>query len=152
MHIYRLSKTIYSDDLTGTGCLFFPGRWNKLGTRVLYTSENVSLAILEVLANSEAIPKDYCIIIIEVPDGASMHEVEIKDLPANWNASPYPDEMAQLTEEWIREGKHLLMKVPSVHSPLDYNMLVNPIHEAAKHMRMVEKIPYFFDVRLKNST
>ncbi len=75
MFLYRLSKIIYSDDLTATGCLFYPGRWNKIGTRVLYTSENVSLAILEVLANSEAIPKDYCVIVIEVPDQATIYKV-----------------------------------------------------------------------------
>ncbi len=59
--------------------------------------------------------------------------------------------MAQISETWIREGEHLLMRVPSVHSPLDYNILVNPLHDGAKGMRIVEKIPYFFDERLKNS-
>ncbi len=149
MFIYRLSKTIYSDDLQGTGCLFFPGRWNKLGTRVLYAAENVSLAILEVLANSEATPKDYCVIVIEVPREATMYRVEIKDLHSNWNASPYTQEMAEITERWVKEGKHLLMRVPSVHSPLDYNILTNPLHDLAGRMRIVEKIPYFFDERLK---
>jgi RES domain-containing protein len=111
----------------------------------------VSLAILEVLANSEATPKDYCINVIEVPEEASIQRVEIKDLPANWNASPYPQAMAEITERWVKEGKHLLMRVPSVHSPLDYNILVNPLHDLAGKIRLLEKIPYFFDHRLKGS-
>lgn len=149
MIIYRLSKIRYSDDLAGSGCLYHPGRWNKVGTRVLYASENVSLAILEVLANSEVTPKDYCIVCIEVPKEATIYKLEAGELPATWNKTPYTEDMAEITEKWIQEGKSLLMRIPSVHSPLDYNILVNPGHPLASKLRILKKIPYHFDNRLK---
>jgi hypothetical protein len=57
--------------------------------------------------------------VIEVPKEASIHKIEIEDLPSNWNASSYPQEMEQISEGWVKEGKHLLMRVLSVHSPLE---------------------------------
>lgn len=139
----------YVRDLLGTGCLFYPGRWHRRGTRVLYTSEAPSLAILEVLANTRQLPVNYAIVVLEVPDGASAEVLDLADLPAQWHQMPYPDTLADLTEAWVAGGSSWLRRVPSVHSPLEHNVLINPLHVEHVGLRILSVLPYRFDTRLK---
>ena len=52
MLLYRISKSIYADDLSGTGAGFYGGRWNPKGFQMVYTAGSTSLAILEFLAHN----------------------------------------------------------------------------------------------------
>lgn len=47
MRVYRIAKTKYIRDLSGTGARIYGGRWNKKGLGILYTSENRALATVE---------------------------------------------------------------------------------------------------------
>jgi len=149
MIVYRLANRGYIMDLAGTGGLFGSGRWHDKGTRILYTSESFALAKLEVLANTKSIPKNYALIRIEIPDDIEHEELTIEDLPANWNTFPHPKELKAFTEEWIRENKYLVMRVPSVHSPYEWNYLINPLHLDAGRIKIIENRPHDFDTRLK---
>ena len=70
MIIYRLCNEEYKDDISGTGAKLAGGRWNSIGVPVLYTSEHISLAVLEILVNTNTnlIPLSYYLFKIEVPD------------------------------------------------------------------------------------
>ncbi|MGB3619317.1 MAG: RES family NAD+ phosphorylase [Catalinimonas sp.] len=149
MRLYRLAKTAYVRDLQGTGCLYFGGRWHRQGTRILYTSESASLAILEVLANTRRLPVNYAILVLEVPDPGEIDEVDLADIPPDWNHLPYPDALADLTEAWVASERTYLRRVPSVHSPLEHNVLLNPQHPDHARTRIVSVLPYRFDARLK---
>jgi RES domain-containing protein len=129
MYLYRVAQTKYITDINGTGGLFGSGRWHSQGTRILYSSETLSLAKLETLANSKKIPKGYSYIILEVPNDIEILEIELSELPSNWNSFPWPNGLAPITEKWISDNKALLMKIPSVHSPVEFNYLINPLHK-----------------------
>lgn len=152
MHVYRLSKAQYIRDISGTGGLYGSGRWHEKGTRILYTSQTLSLAKLEVLASTKKIPRNYSLLVLEIPDDLNYKELQVKDLPPNWNSFPHPKELVVFINEWITDGVYPIMKVPSVHSPFEANFLINPLHPEAGRLRIVEVLPHDFDERLKESS
>ena len=149
MLLYRIAKTPYAQDLTGTGGLFGPGRWHREGTRIVYLAERVSLAKLEVLANSRLTPRNQSLVTIEIADDVPVHHISADLLPTNWARTPYMQELADIAEQWIREQKFWVMRVPSVHSPNEYNYLLNPLHPAHQSLKIVSIEPHPFDSRLK---
>lgn len=72
-HLCRANHPAYD----GEGARLVGGRWNSKGTRVLYMSENRSLAVLEVLVHlSASLPDRYVLGTASVPDNVA---VEILD-------------------------------------------------------------------------
>ncbi|HEV7349533.1 RES family NAD+ phosphorylase [Telluribacter sp.] len=149
MQLYRITKSTYAHDLMATGCLFGNGRWHRRGTRVLYTSEHVSLAKLEVLANSVILPKNQVLVTIEIPDNATRKELKAEKLPKGWWSFPYPDFLANFTEQWIREGTNWVLKVPSAQSVNEFNYLLNPLHPEHHFAKVLKVEAIQFDQRLK---
>lgn len=149
MHLYRITRSLFARDLNGTGGLYEPGRWHNKGTPILYTSEHVSLAKLEVLANSTDTPENVSLITLAIPDNASVLVIQADELPPGWNQLPYRPELAQLTRQWITREEHWMMRVPSVHSPTEFNYLLNPLHPEHQTLRLVSIEPHPFDPRLK---
>ena len=70
MIVYRLTSGQYTNDLSGTGAKLYGGRWNSPGLAALYTTEHISLAVLEILVHMKAYrrPLDYHLVVLEVPD------------------------------------------------------------------------------------
>jgi RES domain-containing protein len=67
MLIYRLASRLYPAD-TGEGASLYGGRWNEVGTAVIYASGSISLAALEVIVHNGAVPIDYQVVEITIPD------------------------------------------------------------------------------------
>jgi RES domain-containing protein len=149
MKLYRLAKTKYANDLAGTGCIYSAGRWHLEGTRVLYTAEYASLAVLEVLGHTDILPRNYSLVQLALPETASIKWVGADELPTNWNHSPAPLVLADIAQQWIDEGKYWIMRVPSVHSPTEFNFLLNPLHPEHLTLQIISIVPYTFDSRLK---
>ncbi len=139
-------------DISGTRGLYGSGRWHEKGTRILYTSQTLSLAKLEVLANTKKIPLNYSLLVLDIPDELEYKELLVKDLPSNWSSFSHPKELIVFTNEWIAEKKYLVMKVSSVHSPFEANFLINPLHPQANRLTILEVLPHDFDDRLKDNS
>lgn len=103
MLLYRIAKTPYAQDLTGTGGLFGPGRWHREGIRIVYLAERVSLAKLEVLANSRLTPRNQSLVTVKISDDMPVHDISATMSPINWARIPYMQELADITEQWIHE-------------------------------------------------
>lgn len=149
MKLYRLGQQPHIASTAGLGGLYSDGRWHEIGTPILYTSEHLSLAKLEVLANAASLPRRYFLLTLEVPDDAGVQYLEEADLPPGWNSLPYNKATARLAQEWISAGAHWLLRVPSIHSTNEYNYLLNPLHPDHARLRTVSLEPHPFDVRLK---
>ena len=149
MRVYRVAHSKHIADLAGTGGLYTSGRWHALGTRILYTSGTLSLAKLEVLANSLITPIRQALLILEIPDDLPPAELNIADLPAQWKNYPAPNELISLAADWIRQNQHLVLKVPSAQAELEFNYLINPLHPSHHRLQIVEIRPQHFDPRLK---
>jgi RES domain-containing protein len=149
MVLYRITKCIYADDLTGIGARLFGGRWNSEGRSALYLASSRSLALLEVLVHLPPliIPDDYCLVEIEVPDN-SINNISVKDLPNNWKDISPPIALRRIGDEFLKVQKYLLMKVPSSIVPMEYNYILNPLHPDSKNVKILKKAPFDFDERL----
>jgi RES domain-containing protein len=67
MQAFRLCRSAYPA-YDGEGARRVGGRWNSKGIRVLYTSENRSLAVLEILVHlSGTLPDKYLLGVANIP-------------------------------------------------------------------------------------
>lgn len=149
MILYRIADNRYATDLTGSGGLFTPGRWHRRGTPLVYLTEHVSLAKLEVLANSPGLPQSRVLVTVSLPDSSSVLAIEETALLEGWQGWPYLEELADMAEQWIRERKFWIMRVPSAQSPSEYNYLLNPLHPEHATLKLISVEPHPFDPRLK---
>ncbi|WP_266365076.1 RES family NAD+ phosphorylase [Tellurirhabdus rosea] len=149
MRLFRITSSRYASDLTGTGGLYGPGRWHQEGTRIVYTAEHVSLAQLEILANTPKLPRNRSLVTLEIPDNASVLSIRADTLPPGWQAILYPGELAEIGQEWIKASQFWVMRVPSAHSPTEFNYLLNPLHPEHSTVRIISTEPHPFDSRLK---
>ncbi|MBL7703344.1 MAG: RES family NAD+ phosphorylase [Ferruginibacter sp.] len=148
MIIYRLAIEAFKDDLSGTGSKLFGGRWNFPGRPAIYTSENISLAVLEIIANAnkDNIPPGYCLLKIQVPDNLPFKLIKHSGLKDKW----YTDfEYAQfIGSNFLESGKEAMLKMPSAIVKEEYNFLLNPAHPDFKKIAIKESVPFDVDIRL----
>lgn len=149
MIVYRLSSGKYKTDLSGKGAEIAGGRWNSKGVAMLYTAQSRALAFAEVAMHLPygILPKDYHIISIHIPDTATILELSIKDLPADWRSNPHSDSTQKIGDKFISEAKYLVLRVPSAVVPGDYNYLVNPAHPQISLVKIQGTEPFEFDSR-----
>ena len=150
MFVYRVSKQKYSDDLSGEGARLHGGRWNHKMTACIYTSESRALAILEftVNVNIEVIPRALSITTFEIPNQAII-EINETDLPGNWKEVPAPSNTKDFGTNLLKTANSLVIKIPSIIIPLEFNYLLNPSHADKKQFKIINTQDFLYDVRIK---
>ncbi|MGH9263009.1 MAG: RES family NAD+ phosphorylase, partial [Acidimicrobiales bacterium] len=85
MRAWRLTRHPHAD-LSGAGARVYGGRWTSPGLALVYASERLSLAILEILvhADPDLLPDDYVEVELEIPDAVSRQELGVHHLSADW--------------------------------------------------------------------
>lgn len=141
--VYRISRSKFIRDLTGFGAKNYGGRWNHKGVPVLYTAENRSLAILELMVNfnsRDAFNLNYSIAKINIPESQInvISEEEVGKMK-----SP------EITQFYFFEKNVLILKVPSVIIPQEFNFLINPQHSLYSKVFIDEIEEFELDKRLK---
>lgn len=151
MDVFRITKSAYSQDLTGEGARIHGGRWNKKGVNMLYASEHESLAALEVLVHTPIAtsPGDLQLSVISIPDDVPFETLDSNTLPANWIQYPAPTALAERGTEWARSASSLILKVPSVIIRSEWNFLINPAHSDFSRIRINEIRDFQLDDRLR---
>ncbi|MBX2951594.1 MAG: RES family NAD+ phosphorylase [Leadbetterella sp.] len=146
MNVYRISKTEYAHDLTGTGAKLFGGRWNHINVPSIYTAGSAALAVLEysVNVNVAFVPLDLSLAVFEV-DEKYIHIP--KKLPGNWAAVPAPLSAKDFCSALLQD-RIPVVRVPSVVIPSEYNYLLNPSAEG-KAFRLLEVREFRYDLRIK---
>jgi RES domain-containing protein len=150
VRVYRLGQEAYSAHvLQGEGGLVQSGRWHTLGRRVIYCASVEALSVLEVRVNlgNELPSVSYVMHTIEVPDEV-VSAIELKSLPPDWNAVPLEPASQRFGDDWLGSVGSLGLRVPSIHTRTDFNVLLNPAHPDFHRARVVERHPYSFDRRL----
>jgi len=150
MNLYRITREKYSSDLSGEGARLYGGRWNSKGNAVLYTSQHASLAALEVLVHSpiRMLPSDLVLVKLFVDHAAEPQIISAEGLGRDWKSYPAPIFLKETGDSWIQSRSSLLMKVPSVIIPEEFNVLVNSGHPAIETISVKSIKPFRFDQRL----
>jgi len=150
MIVYRLSKQIYCNDLSGGGAEKTGGRWNSKSIPMLYTASSRALAMVEIAVHVPLgiVPINYYLTTIEITGQQSILKANITDFPSDWNKSPFIKATQYIGNNFIKENTHLMLQVPSVVVPGDYNYLINPRHSLFKNVQIKNVVPFEFDMRL----
>lgn len=150
MIVFRLCKEPYRNDFSGTGAKRFGGRWNSKGTPMLYTGETRALCSTEIAVHTPygIIPDDHYLVSIEIPDNMKIEQVAVNDLPPGWNHFPHQKFTQKIGDNFIRNGKLLVLKVPSATIQGEHNYLLNPNHPEIKSVSVIHTEPFTFDKRL----
>jgi RES domain-containing protein len=117
---------------------------------MLYTSINVSLAMLEMLVHTEEseIPPKMFISRIQIADPAPIFQFPDKELPKHWR---WPDslQLKKIGDRLMSERKYLGIQVPSAVLPSEFNMLLNPLFPGyADLVKVIAIEPLDIDLRL----
>jgi RES domain-containing protein len=151
MNVYRIGKKQFIKDLSGTGAALYGGRWNYSGYRVIYASESIPLAILEYIVKAGAVEdelSDLSIAFLNLENGVSVSEVDIQQLPKNWNSYPAPEELKKIGTDWLLSAESLILKIPAISAPDSCNILINPIHSEFNKVELSKIVDYRTDIRL----
>lgn len=148
MIVYRISNAAYSDDISGTGAKINGARWNSKGIPMLYTTAHISLAVLEMLVNTQF--KDYAIpldlLYIRLPDDIIATEIKLNKLKENWKEDPSYTKF--MGNHFIEQQTSLLLQVPSAVIPEEANFLINPLHKDFKKIKIQKTKSFWPDKRL----
>lgn len=150
MKVFRLALKKYANPLSGLGAACKGARWNSPGVEVIYTAENRSLAMAEIAVHFSlgTLPSNYSMHTIYIPDQSSIKVIQLNDLPERWNHFPHNAATQKLGDRFIRENTHYLLKVPSVVTKGDFNILINPFHAEFKYIQIVDSEKFPFDERV----
>jgi RES domain-containing protein len=149
--VYRvLRKAFARDPFDGEGAFRYGGRWSSPGTRLVYTSEHQSLAMLEYFVHVDADdpPPELVLASAEIPSVISREEITIENLPGNWRETPAPAALAGFGDDFVRCGAHAILVVPSALSPAEKNWLLNPAHADFRKVSTFASEPLTYDNRL----
>jgi len=147
---WRITKSKYKEvAFTGEGAEESGGRWNSEGTRIVYASSSISLAILEILVNlqDEQILSSYMLIPFHFDDSL-MESVDVKGLPEGWASLPSSLAAKSVGDDWVQFKSSLILGVPSVVVPVEINYLINPSHPDFDKITYSDPIPLPLDERL----
>jgi RES domain-containing protein len=150
MRVYRILRRRYSrHPFDGEGAYRFGGRWSSPGTRLAYSSEHLSLAMIEyfVHLDPDDAPKDLVLASAEVPDTLSRLRLGVGQLPAGRRRSPPPASLAALGDSFVREGRSAVLTVPSALAPDEWNLLLNPLHADFAKIKVLPVRTFHYDQR-----
>jgi len=153
--VYRiLRRSFAKSPLDGEGGYRFGGRWSSPGTRLAYTSEHLSLAMLEYFVHLDPgdPPKDLVVVTAEIPDGISRVRLAARELPANWRQTPAPPALARFGDDFVRRRNAAILIVPSVLTPTEFNWLIDPRHPEFRRIRLGKLESFHYDARIVAST
>ena len=145
MYLYRLQRATYPTDINSfvEGARITQGRWHSY-LPVIYTTETSSLAILELLGyyiNQKFIQADYNLITLQADSRVTIKDI-MPELPENWQEKE--EETRYLGREWFKSRETCLLRVPSVHTPKESNIIINPYHPEFNQISAVDVQKYNF--------
>jgi len=152
LKVFRISKKRHLKDLSGEGARLFGGRWNKRGSKMLYTSQSLELSVLELLVHLdyEFVKEDFGYIEIECPETIKIETVKSSILKQNWRQHPLLSFTQDYGTNWLNSQRTLVLKVPSAVLPTSYNYLINPEHSDFKLLKIKNIGDLDLDSRLVN--
>ena len=149
--VYRVLRKPYARaPFDGEGAYLYGGRWSSPGTRLAYTSEHQSLAMLEYFVHLDAdeAPPDLVLVTAEIPNDLPKERIAVDELLSQWRRSPAPAELARIGDEFVRKAERCVLIVPSALAPNENNWLLNPQHAGFGRVVVSGIEPLSYDPRM----
>jgi RES domain-containing protein len=140
MKIYRMHRGARAA-ANYSGAMEAGGRWNPIGTPMLYTAQHLSLACVEILVHLDKseLPREYVWSCTEL-DG-TLDFLQFNDLN-------HVSSCQAAGHSWVRTAAQLAIQVPSVVIPEEFDVLLNPTHRGYRALVWSEPRSFRFDPRL----
>lgn len=150
MKIYRIAKKQYIKDLSGEGARLYGGRWNRRGDAMLYFSESLALATLEMLVHMDYqfVNNTFRYIEVALPDALISTLKSPSKVTSLWRENPPNSRTQDYGSKWLQANKSLGLRVPSAVLPNEFNMLINPSHQDFSKLKIVRSGQLDVDHRL----
>ena len=150
MEVFRLARKKYPVELSGKGASISGARWNSKGTEIIYCAQNRALAMAEVLVHLSlaALPSDFVMLTIEIPDDILVEILDLNKINIDWNVFPCTFETPLLGDDFIKRNEACVLKVPSAVVKGDFNFLINPYHIVFFKIKIAEQSDFPFDKRI----
>lgn len=154
----RIFNSIFASSWNdGEGAFRYGGRWNSRGRRVLYVSDSLALATLEILVNlgvedildDETIMTDYSFAEVGFSKDMILSVDDIALLPENWRVYPSLDEVRKIGDDWIASNTSAVLQVPTAILPIEFNYVINLDHKDIQKIKFGKPERFVFDERLR---
>lgn len=148
---FRIFKTKHAQTwFDGEGSRRFGGRWNSPGTKLLYTSASLSLAVLEVLVHldEDELIYAYSYATVTFEERLLVAVEDLGKLPRAWLDSPVSPEGQQIGDDWVESKRSLVLSVPTTIVPGELNYLINLEHPDFHKLKIGKPQHFFLDGRL----
>ena len=142
-----------ADDLSGKGAEVSGGRWNAVGTPMVYAATSRAMAYLETVVHldgAKALPLNRYLVQIDVPDEVwTTSTIFDATKHAGWDALPAGKTSMDFGTNWSASMASLLALVPSVVIPEEMNVLINPRHADMVKLSAVKIRRWTYDHRTR---
>ena len=128
MEVYRICNEAYANELMASGC---ENRWNRGGQLVIYACGSRSLAMLEMVVHRSNIIQGltYRMLTLTIAEKKmSIRQVQLDELPDNWRSIYGRPVLQEIGASWYDAKETLVLKVPSVLVPKEFNYIINTEH------------------------
>lgn len=145
MIVYNIRKQEYSKKLIASG---FSNRWNRDDEYVIYTSSSRALAMLELLVHRSGLDLGKGFRLLEIKLSITekdIEEIRVEKLVKNWQSIEAYSQEQKIGSEWHKRFDKLILKVPSVVIPQEYNYVINTRHkdfEKKVKLELIEEIDF----------
>lgn len=145
------ARTYAADDLSGTGAQRTGGRWNAVGTAIVYASPSLALAVLETFVHlaSGGLPLNRFVVRLDIPDALMQIANVVDTPPVGWDAEPAGGTSIAVGERWVRSASTAILRVPSIIVPEELNVLINPAHPDALQIKAQKIRRFVYDARMR---
>lgn len=143
-----------ADDLSGKGAELTGGRWNAVGTPMVYVASSRAMAYLETVVHldgSQALPLNRYLVNIEIPDDVWAAAIVFDPVKyVGWDALPAGKTSIDFGTAWAASMDSLLALVPSVVIPEEMNFLMNPRHADMAKVKATKIRRWTYDHRTRS--
>jgi RES domain-containing protein len=151
--LYRLARAKYAN-LSGIGAALAPGRWNRAGQEAIYTSTEIGVPLLEMLAHTskDSIPSNLALMKLQISGtwiNSGIDFFDRRTLGSLYHFQSLAEARAAFRTPMFAKGMDpFAVAIPSVIVPV-WNVVLYPRGISFwKHVSLESVEPFQFDPRL----
>jgi RES domain-containing protein len=149
MRSWRIAIEDAALDRSCEGARKSGGHWHQEGCAALYAATTVELAVLETFVHTERDDPSLVLVAIDLPDDPGLGvDMPAHCLPNGWDELEDAGSAANFGTNFLKDCKHLYMKVPSVIVREGVNLVINPEHPAYEQVKFSIVRSFSFDPRM----